>query len=105
MQLIRFDSASAQPLEGGVNVRFVPIKTGERMTGMLLHLDRKGDTGKREVPGDVMLVVIAGAGRLRSGGHIADLQPGDVCILPGGIMHHIWTSDTELRAVLMAVGG
>jgi len=103
VELFRFDPGSAVPLEGGANAMFVPIRRGDRMTAMLLQLDRRGDTGKREVPADVMLVTLSGEGRIRSGGHIADLKPGDVCLLPGGIMHQIWTSDSQLQVVLVTL--
>lgn len=91
------------PLEGGVNAFFVPVRRGDKLAAMILLLDRKGDTGKREVSSDSMLVVIAGEGRLRSGGEVADLKPGDVAILPGGMQNHIWTIDTQLQAVLMTM--
>jgi mannose-6-phosphate isomerase-like protein (cupin superfamily) len=100
MQLIRYDPGAAAPLEGGANVMYVPIRSGDRMTAMLLQLDRKGDTGKREVAADVMMVVISGEGKVRSGSEIADVQTGDVLVLPGGLMHHIWTADSRLQAVL-----
>ncbi|MBN1429341.1 MAG: cupin domain-containing protein [Anaerolineae bacterium] len=104
MELIRFDSAKAAPLPGGANATYVPIHSGDRMTAMILQLDKKGDTGKREVGTDIVLTVISGEGRLRSGGEIADLQPGDVCVLPGGILHHIWTTDSRLQAVMITLG-
>ena len=74
------------------------------MVGMLLNLDRKGDTGKREVGNDIMLVVVSGEGRMRSGGEIADLKEGDICLLPGTIMHHIWTADSKMQCILMGLG-
>ena len=98
MELIRFDAEKAQPLEGGDNVHFVPVVTGEKIMGMLLKFGRNGDTGKREIASDVLFIVISGEGRLRSGGMIADLQQGDVCVLTGGILHHIWTADSEMMA-------
>jgi mannose-6-phosphate isomerase-like protein (cupin superfamily) len=104
MELIRFDPAQAAPLPGGANATYVPVRSGERMTAMILQLDRKGDTGKREVGTDVVLTVVSGEGRLRSGGEIADLKPGDVCVLPGGILHHIWTADSRLQVVMIALG-
>ncbi len=100
---MRYDPAKAMPLEGGASAFFVPVRRGDRLTAMLLVLDKKGDTGKREVPSDVMLVVIAGEGKVRSGGEVAELQPGDVAILPGGMTHHIWTQDTQLQAVLITL--
>ncbi len=103
MDFIRYDPAQAVPLEGGYNAFYVPVRRGDRLTAMVLMLGRKGDTGKREVGADVMLVVIAGEGRLRSGGEIADLRPGDVAVLPGGLMHHIWTQDSQLQAVLLTL--
>lgn len=105
MELVRFDPGKAAPLPGGANATYVPVRSGERMTAMLLQLDRKGDTGKREVGTDVVLVVISGEARLRSGGEIVDLKPGDVCVLPGGLLHHIWTADSRLEAVMVALGG
>ena len=104
MELIRFDPAKAAPLPGGANTTYVPVRSGERMTAMILQLDKKGDTGKREVGTDVVLTVISGEGRLRSGGEIADLHPGDVCVLPGGLLHHIWTADSRLQAVMITLG-
>ena len=104
MELFRFDPAAASPLEGGVNVTYVPITRGDRLTAMLLQLERSGDTGKREVNADVMLVVVEGEGRVRSGGQVADVKAGDVCLLPGGLLHHIWTSDSRMQAVLLALG-
>ncbi len=104
MELVRFDPANGVPLEGGANAIYVPVQKNNRLVGMVIQLDRKGDTGKREVPSDVMLVVLSGEARLRSGSEIADLRPGDVCILPGGIKHQIWTADSRLQAVMVPVG-
>ncbi len=103
MELIRFDPQDAIPLEGGTNATYVPIKSGERLAAMVLQLDRKGDTGKRTVAADVMLIAISGEGRMRSGGQIADLRAGDIALLPGGIMHHIWTADSTLQAILVVM--
>lgn len=105
MELIRFDPGQAVPLDGGSNVNFIPIRHGDRMTAMMLQLDRKGDTGKREVSADVLLVVISGEGRVRSGGAIADVQAGDVLLLPGGMLHHLWTSDSQMQAILLTLPG
>ena len=104
MELVRFDPANAVPLEGGANAIYVPVQMNNRLVGMVIQLERKGDTGKREVANDVMLVVLSGEGRLRSGGEIADLRTGDVCILPGGIKHQIWTADSRIQAVMMPLG-
>lgn len=101
MELIRFDPAHTSPLEGGTNAAYIPVKKDNRMIGMVLQLEKKGDTGKRSVSSDVMLVVLSGEGRLRSGGEIADLRPGDVCVLPGGILHQMWTADSRLQAVMI----
>jgi len=103
MDFFRYDPSTALPLEGGVNAFFVPVKRGDKLAAMLLLLDRKGDAGKREVSNDMMLIVIAGEGRVRSGGEVADLKPGDVAILLGGLQNHIWTIDTQLQAVLMTM--
>lgn len=103
MELIRFDPGAALPLENGTNATYVPVMSGDRLVAMLLRLDRRGDTGKREVGSDVMMVVISGEGKVRSGGTIADVQAGDVLILPGGLLHHIWTADSRLEAVLLSM--
>jgi len=103
MDFFRYEPSQAMPLEGGVNAYFVPVRRRDRLAAMLLLLDKKGDTGKRDVSTDVMLIVIAGEGRLRSGGEVADLKPGDVAILPGGLQNHIWTQDTQLQAVLVTL--
>jgi quercetin dioxygenase-like cupin family protein len=103
MDFYRYEPSKALPLEGGVNAFFVPVQQGGKLAAMILLLDRKGDTGKREMSTDSMLVVIAGEGRLRSGGEVADLKPGDVAILPGGMQNHIWTIDTQLQAILMTM--
>jgi quercetin dioxygenase-like cupin family protein len=104
MELVRYDAANTAPLDGGSNAVYLPIQKGERLIGMMVQLERKGDTGKREVGNDVILVVLSGEGRLRSGGEIADLRPGDVCVLPGGLLHQIWTADSRLQAVMVTVG-
>lgn len=104
MELVRFDTANAVPLEGGANAVYLPVQQGNRLIGMVVQLDRKGDTGKREVSNDVMLVVLSGEGRIRSGGEIADLRPGDVCVLPGGIRHQLWTADSRMQVVMITVG-
>ena len=103
MELIRFDQGNTTPLDGGANVTFIPIHHGDRMTAMMLQLDRKGDTGKREVPSDVLLVVVSGAGSVRSGGTIAEVKAGDVLLLPGGLLHHVWTSDSTMQAILVTL--
>ena len=104
MELVRFDAAAAVPLEGGANAIYHPVQQGNRLIGMVIQLDRKGDTGKREVGNDVMLVVLSGEGRIRSGSEIADLRPGDVCVLPGGIRHQLWTADSKMQVVMVTVG-
>lgn len=103
MDFFRYDPSTAMPLDGGVNAFFVPVRRGDRLAAMLLMLDRRGDTGKRAVSSDVMLVVIAGEGRVRSGGEVAELRPGDVAILPGGMQNHIWTQDSPLQAILVTL--
>jgi quercetin dioxygenase-like cupin family protein len=105
MEFTRYDPSKARPLDGGVNAFFVPVPRGDKLAAMLLMLDKKADTGKREIPNDTMLVVIAGEGRLRSGGEVADLKPGDVAILPGGLQNHIWTVDSPLQAILVTMPG
>ena len=104
MQLVRFDPDKAIAIEGGDKAHYVPIQSGERLTAMLLKLGRKGDTGKRELQADVMLVVISGEGKVRSGGEIADMKAGDVAVLTGGLMHHIWTADSEMEAIMSVLG-
>lgn len=103
MELYRFADQEAEPLEGGVHATFVPVRSGDRLVAMLLHLDRKGDTGKREVNADIMMVVTAGQGTVRSGSSLADVGPGDVLLLTGGLLHHIWTSESKLEAVLLTM--
>ena len=105
MEFVRYDAGKAAKLEGGTNAMYVPVSKGDKLLGMIVHLDRKGDTGKREVGNDVLLTVIAGEARIRSGGEIADLRPGDVCVLPGGMLHQIWTADSTLEAVMLTTGG
>jgi quercetin dioxygenase-like cupin family protein len=104
MEFVRFEASHAQALPGGVNATFVPVNKGERLVGMIVNLERKGDTGKRDVGNDVILTVIAGEARMRSGGEIADLKPGDVCVLPGGILHQIWTADSRVQIVMTEMG-
>jgi quercetin dioxygenase-like cupin family protein len=105
MDLIQYDPASGTPLTGGTNVRVVPVQREGRTAAAILTFDRKGDTGKREIPIDSLLIVISGEGRVRSGGQIADIKAGDVVVLPGGILHHIWTSDSTLSVALVSLGG
>lgn len=105
MEFMRFDPDQAAPLEGGSNVTFMPLRRDDHIVAMLLSFGRKGDTGKREVAADVLVVVISGEGRLRSGGQIADLKAGDVALLPGGILHHLWTSDSQMTLVMMERSG
>lgn len=103
MELFRYDPEKAQPLPDSVGTYFVPVKTGDRMTAMLLVLDKKGDTGKRELPNDVLISVIAGEGHLRAGNHYADVQPGDVYIIPAGSRHQIWTAKSQLQVVMLTL--
>src|SRR5688500_6178432 len=103
MDFTRYEPSAAMPLDGGVNAFFIPVRHGDKVAAMLLILDRKGDTGKRDVPYDLMLVVIAGEGRVRAGGEVADLKPGDVAILPGGLQNQIWTVDSQLQAVMVTM--
>ncbi len=104
MEFVRFDPVQASPLPGGANAVFMPVKKDDRLLGMIIQLDKKGDTGKREVGNDVVLTVISGEARMRSGGEIADLRAGDVCVLPGGILHQIWTADSRVLVVMMEPG-
>ena len=103
MELIRFEPGKATPLDDGANATFIPIRRGDRMTAMMLQLDRRGDTGKREVPADMLLVVVSGEGNVRSGGTVAEVRAGDVLLLPGGLMHHLWTSDSTMQAILLTL--
>jgi mannose-6-phosphate isomerase-like protein (cupin superfamily) len=105
MEFVRFDASKATALPGGANAMYVPVQQGDKLVAMVINLDRKGDTGKREVGNDVLLTVIAGEARLRCGGEIVDLKVGDVAVLPGGTMHQIWTIDTTLQAVMLTMGG
>jgi quercetin dioxygenase-like cupin family protein len=101
MDFFRYDPTLAQPLPESVNTFFIPVRRNDKLAAMVLMLDRKADTGKREVSTDLMLVVVAGTGTLRSGSDVAELQPGDVAILPGRIMYHLWTQDTQLQVLLL----
>ncbi len=103
MQLIRYDPDQALPLESGTRVTYIPVYSERRLAAMLLRLDRRADTGMRETGADLLLTVIAGAGQVRSGGHVADVQAGDVCVLPGNMRHTIWTSDSPMEAVLVVL--
>jgi quercetin dioxygenase-like cupin family protein len=103
MELIRYDPEKAQPLPDSVGTFFVPVKSGERMTAMLLVLDKKGDTGKRELPNDVMISVVAGEGHLRAGNEYADVQPGDVFIVPAGSRHQLWTAKSQLQVIMVTL--
>jgi len=104
MEFVRFDAAKATALPGGANAVFMPVQKGDKMVGMIVQLEKKGDTGKREVPLDVLLTVTSGEARIRSGGEIADLKTGDVAVLPGGILHEIWTADSRIQLVMMEIG-
>ncbi len=104
MEFVRFDPAKASPLPGGANAVFTPVQKDDRMVGMIVQLDKRGDTGKREVRNDVLLTVVSGEARMRSGGEIADLKAGDVAVLPGGILHQIWTADSRIQLVMMEIG-
>lgn len=101
MDLIRFDASAAKPLEGGKGASFIPVMEDDRLVAMMLRLDPKGDTGKRQVAMNVMLVVTVGEGNVRSGGTIAEVHAGDVVVLPGGLMHHIWTGPTGMDCILV----
>lgn len=103
MDFVRFNPTEAQPLPGGVNATYVPVNYQNQIKAMLVALDRKGDTGKREAPTDALISVVAGEGRCRSGGAIADLKEGDVAILPAGILHQIWTSDSTMQFVMVSL--
>lgn len=104
MEFVRFDANKAAALPGGVNAVYMPVQKGQKMVGMIIQLEKKGDTGKREVPLDVLLAVVSGEGRIRSGGEIADLKSGDVAVLPGGILHEIWTADSRIQIIMMEMG-
>lgn len=103
MEFIRFDQSQAQPLADGQNASFVPLRYGEHTTAMVVDLGPKGDTGKRESPLDILMTVVSGEGKVRSGGSIAEIKSGDILLLPGGILHHIWTHDSNLRIVLLSI--
>jgi mannose-6-phosphate isomerase-like protein (cupin superfamily) len=105
MEFVRFDSSKAAALPGGANAMYVPVQQGDKLVAMVIQLDRKGDTGKREVGVDTLLTVIEGEARLRSGGEIVDLKTGDVVVLPGGILHQVWTSDSRIQLVMLELGG
>ncbi|MGF1504649.1 MAG: hypothetical protein GYB64_00415 [Chloroflexi bacterium] len=100
MDLFRYDAEQAQTLPDSANTTYIPVRQNGRMTAMILKLDRKGDTGKREVPADTLLTVVSGEGNVRSGGSVAELQAGDIVTLTGSIPYQIWTS-SELVVVLM----
>ena len=104
MEFVRYDPSQSEPLAGGSNAYFVPLRYGEHTTAMIVDLGRRGDTGKREAPNDLLMTVVEGEGKVRSGGTIAELRSGDIILLPGGILHHIWTHDSTMRVVLLSVG-
>lgn len=103
MEFIRYDEEQAQPLVDGENATFVPLRYGVHTTAMIVNLGRRGDTGKRESPQDILLTVVSGEGKVRSGGSIAEIRAGDILLLPAGILHHIWTHDSTLRIVLLSI--
>ncbi len=103
MEFIRFDESQAQPLQDGENATFVALRYSEHTNAMIVDLGRKGDTGKRESPQDILMTVVSGEGKVRSGGGIAEIKSGDMLLLPGGILHHIWTHDSTLRIVLLSL--
>jgi len=103
MEFYRFDAAAAQPLEGGTNAVYVPVRVAGNLRAMLVMLDRRGDTGKREAPADMLINVVSGEGRCRSGGLIADLRAGDVAVIPAGALNQIWTTDTSMQLVLLSL--
>mgnify|MGYP005859271235 CR=1 FL=1 len=105
MELIQHDPASGTPLAEGKNVTVVPVQREGRTAAALFYFDRNGDTGKRELGVDSLLIVISGEGRVRSGGQIADVKTGDMVILPGGILHHIWTVDSAMSVALITLTG
>nr|MBN1229668.1 hypothetical protein [Anaerolineae bacterium] len=104
MQFYRFNPEEALPLENGTRATYIPIRHDGRMVAMQIQLDRRGDTGKREFNLDLMLSVVEGEGFVRSGGSVAEIRAGDVCILPDGLLHNIWTTDSMMRVVITLMG-
>ncbi|NDJ54319.1 MAG: cupin domain-containing protein [Chloroflexi bacterium] len=103
MELTRFEQDELQPLEGGANAFYIPVRSGNRTAAMMIFLDKRGDTGKREIPQETMLTVIEGEATVRAGGDVADVKPGDVLIIPAQRQHQIWTVNSQLKAILQSI--
>ena len=103
MKFFRIDEDALEPLPDGVRASYLSAEFEDRLQVMVVDLDRKGDTGKRRLDNDVLLIVIHGAGQVRSGVSVAEVRAGDVILIEAGEEHTIWTSDDSMRIVLQSL--
>ncbi len=101
MNLARFDPAEAQPFEGGERaLSSAPIE-GAGVTLRVLQLEQRGETGRRQAPYPVALVVVAGEGQLRVGGEIAEVKAGDAIAVPANTTYWAWTTSGPMTVALL----
>jgi len=103
MKFFRIDQDALEPLPGGVHAAYQSVEFEDRLQVMVVDLERKGDTGKRRLDDDVLLIVIHGSGQVRSGVSVAEVRAGDVILIEAGEEHTIWTSDDSMRIILQSL--
>jgi quercetin dioxygenase-like cupin family protein len=101
MDLARYDPASAQPFEGGSRALSSSAVETAGMTLRILQLEGRGETGRRQAPYPVALVVVAGEGQLRVGGEIAEVRAGDAVVVPPNTTYWAWTTGGPMTLALM----
>lgn len=101
MDLARFDPSQAQPFEGGDRALSSPAVEGTGTTLRILQLDQRGETGRREAPYPVALVIVNGEGQLRVGGQIAEVKAGDAVAVPPNMTYWAWTTSSPMTLALI----
>lgn len=105
MNLARFDPDRAQPLEGGKKATASPALEGAGVAMRVIELGKRGETGRRESPHPVILVVVSGEGQVRVSGEIADIKPGDTIAVPSNVMYWAWTTGDSMTLALIELTG
>ena len=101
MNLARFDPARATPFEGGDRAQSSSGVENNGAAARILQLERRGETGRREAPYPVVVVIVAGEGQVRVGGEIADVAAGDAVVVPPNTMYRVWTTSGPMTVALI----
>ena len=103
MKLFRIDEKAFEPLPGGAGATYLTVDFEGDTYVMVVDLERRGETGKRQLGVNVLLAVVSGSGQVRSGPSVAEVRAGDVILIDADEEHTIWTSGEPMRVILQSL--